>query len=305
MFPKFKKLPMLQCIGETKINFVGMRFVFIAVSLVLIVGSIFVFATQGKDALGIDFAGGQLQEYTFEKPVALEAVRASMRGTGLGDVSIQRFQDQEHTIIIRSAEDTSEQVQQQLGKTFRDNSFEILRIENVGPVVGNMLKQKALWAILWSLLGILVYVTIRFHHFDFAFGGVVALIHDVVIAAGVLLLFGRQLDLLIVTALLTLAGYSINDTIVVYDRIRENMHRLHKAGLKEIINVALNQTLARSLLTSFTTLLVVLSLFMFGGEVLNSFALVLLAGFVVGTYSSIFIATPLVIAFHSAHRKRK
>ena len=183
------------------------------------------------------------------------------------------------------------------------NNFQILRIENVGPVVGRQLKTKAIWAILWSLLGILVYVTFRFRHLDFAIGGIAALIHDVIIATGLLLFFNRQIDLLIVTALLTLAGYSINDTIVVYDRIREMMQKMQKAKLSEVINTAINQTLSRSILTSFTTILVILSLFLYGGEVLNSFALVLLIGIAVGTYSSIFIATPLVIAFRKRSRR--
>jgi preprotein translocase SecF subunit len=169
--------------------------------------------------------------------------------------------------------------------------------------VGRQLQSKAIWAIVWSLIGILIYVAFRFKHLDFALGGVVALIHDVIVATGLLLLYGRQVDLLIITALLTLAGYSINDTIVIYDRIRELMQKMHKAKLTEVINAAINQTLSRTILTSSVTLLVVLSLFFFGGEVLNSFSFVLLVGFIVGSYSTIFIATPLVVAFHGRSQR--
>jgi len=300
---RFKKLPMLQLLKPTNINFTGIKKPFISFSLIMIVISIGMFVMKGRDALGIDFAGGQIQEYSFDKPVAIEDVRFSLKNVGLDDASIQQFKDSTKEIVVRTPLDTSTLVQAQFKNEFSDNDFQILRIENVGPVVGQQLKTKAIWAIIWSLLGILLYVTFRFKHFNFALGGIIAIIHDVIIATGVLLYFNRQIDLLIVTALLTLAGYSINDTIVIYDRIREMMQKMHKSKLSEVINVAINQTLSRSIITSFTTILVILSLFLFGGEVLNSFALVLLVGFVVGTYSSIFIATPLVIAFQSRSRK--
>jgi preprotein translocase subunit SecF len=179
------------------------------------------------------------------------------------------------------------------------------RIEKIGPTVGKELKKKASLAIVYSLLGILVYVAIRFKHFDFAVGGVFALLHDVVLAAGFIVLMGRQIDLLIVTALLTIAGYSINDTIVIYDRVRELMRTRLKVSLKDVINLALNQTLARTILTSFATLLVVISMYFLGGEILNSFALALLFGFVIGCYSTIFIASPIVLACHTFMKPRR
>ncbi|MDD5005924.1 MAG: protein translocase subunit SecD [Candidatus Omnitrophica bacterium] len=293
----FKKLPMLQIFRPTNIDFVGLRNIFIVLSSLMVVFSIYLFIVKGNDAFGIDFAGGQIQEYSFDRPVAIEDLRNKFKEAGLSDASIQQFKDNAKQVIVKTSQDTSALVQGQFKKDFPDNNFQVLRIENVGPVVGRQLKNKAIWAILWSLLGILVYVAFRFKHFDFAVGGIIALIHDVIIATGILLLFNRQIDLLIITALLTLAGYSINDTIVIYDRIREITQKMHKAKLKDIINVAVNQTLSRTVLTSFATLLVVVSLFLFGGEVLNSFALVLLVGFIIGSYSTIFIATPLVFAF--------
>jgi preprotein translocase SecF subunit len=258
---------------------------------------------KGKDALGIDFSGGQIQEYVFNEPVAIEQVRSSLKETGLEGVSIQQFKDNPKAIVVRTAQDTSKVVQGEFRKKFPDNKFEVLRIENVGPIVGRQLRGKALGALLWSLLGILVYVAFRFKHLDFAVGGVVALVHDVIIASGLLLFFGRQFDLLIVTALLTLAGYSINDTIVIYDRIRELMTKMHKSKLIDIVNTAINQTLSRTILTTSATLLVVVPLFLFGGEVLNSFAFVLLVGFIAGTYSTVFIATPIVVTIQRLSRK--
>jgi len=302
-FRKLKRLPMLQFFRPTNINFTSKKTLFLALSLIVVLISLGMFVVKGKDSLGIDFAGGQIQEYAFDEPIAIEDIRVSLRDVGLEDASIQQFKDNSREILVQTPSDTSDLVQEQFKKQFSGNNFQILRIENVGPVVGKQLKTKAIWAILWSLLGILIYVTFRFRHFDFALGGIAALIHDVIIATGLLLFFNRQIDLLIVTALLTLAGYSINDTIVVYDRIREMMLKMHKANIAEVVNAAINQTLARSVITSFTTILVILSLFLFGGEVLNSFALVLLIGFIVGTYSSIFIATPLVVAFHGRKKK--
>jgi len=302
---RFKTMPTLKFLHNPELKWVEKSKIFGGISLLLMCICLFVFFSKGQSALGIDFAGGQLQEYRFQKSIPIEDIRSSLQETELKDVSIQRFKDKKNDIVIRTSADTSKIVQDQFKKKFPDNNFDILRIENVGPIVGNQLKKKALGAIVWSLLGILVYVTIRFKHFDFAFGGVVALVHDVIIAAGLLLFFNGQIDLLIVTALLTLAGYSINDTIVVYDRIRETMRKFHKVSIKEVINIAINQTFVRSILTSFTTILVVMSLFLFGGEVLNSFALVLLIGFLVGTYSSIFIAAPIVVAFHSLNYRRK
>jgi len=296
---KITPFSMLDFMSNTRINFIRQKNVWLVVSSILFIGSLFLVFSKGKDALGIDFSGGQLQEYRFKEPIPIELIRKSLQAAGLQDASILRFKDSATDIVIRTKSDTSQIVQRQFKKDFADNPFEVLRIENVGPVVGRMLMQKAFLAIIWSLIGILIYVAVRFKHFDFAIGGVVALIHDVVISTGALLLINRQIDLLIITALLTLAGYSINDTIVVYDRIRELMRKIHKVSLIEIINTAINQTLARTILTSFTTLLVVIFLFLFGGEVLNSFAFVLLVGFVIGTYSSIFIAAPIVIAFRN------
>lgn len=281
---------------ETAIDFIKKRHFAYAFSLIVLIVGIVSFAQKGKAAYGVEFSGGQLQEYMFNESIKIETLRAALKEAGLADVNIQQVKEEPRQVIIRSSADTAELVEKEFKKAFPQNNFEVLRIEKIGPSVGRELKKKALLAIIYSLLGILIYVAIRFKHVDFAVGGVFALLHDVVLTAGFVVFMNRQLDLLLITALLTIAGYSINDTIVIYDRVRELMRTKFKVGLREIINIALNQTLARTILTSFATLLVVLSMFFLGGEILNSFALALLFGFLIGCYSTIFIASPIVLA---------
>ncbi|MFZ5800977.1 MAG: protein translocase subunit SecD [Candidatus Omnitrophota bacterium] len=292
-----KSLPMLSLIKETKIDFIAKRKIFYAISLAVIIVGMFTWIKKGPAAYGVDFAGGQLQEYKFSKPVSLEALRGALKSSNLADASIQQFKDNPEVVIVRTASDTATEVEKAFTEKLADNKFDILRVENVGPVVGQQLRKRAIMAIVFALGGILVYVGLRFKHFDFAFAGVVALLHDVAVAAGLVVLSGRQIDLLIVTALLTIAGYSINDTIVIYDRVREVTRNARKLTLKEIINLSVNQTLSRTILTSLVTLLVVLSLFLFGGEILNGLSFCLLVGFISGVYSTIFIASPLVLAW--------
>jgi len=296
-----KRLPMLRLIRETKIDFIGKRKIWYAVSTIIIVIGLFAFFTKGKQAYGLDFAGGQLQEYSFSQPIVVESLRGSLKEAGLSDVSIQQFKENPKVVIIRSTEDTSQTVEKVLRDKFSDNKFDILRIEKVGPAVGKELRSKAIKAIIFSLLGILVYVAFRFKHFNFAIAGVIALFHDILVAIGFLALTGRQMDLLIVTALLTIAGYSINDTIVIYDRVRENLRLSRKASLAEIINLSVNQTFSRTILTSAVTLMVVVSLLFFGGEVLNGLAFCLFVGFISGVYSTVYIASPLVLAWQKKH----
>jgi preprotein translocase subunit SecF len=184
-----------------------------------------------------------------------------------------------------------------LKEAFPDQDIQILRIEHVGPVAGKHLKGKAIQAILWSMVGILVYVGFRFKHLNFAVAGIIALIHDVLVALGIMSLTGREIDLLSVTAFLTIAGYSINDTIVIYDRVRENARLMRKMSLYELINLSVNQCMSRTILTTGVTLLVVIAIFFFGGEVLSNFAFALFVGFICGAYSTVYIASPLVLAW--------
>jgi SecD/SecF fusion protein len=292
-----KSLPMLQLIGETKLDFIGKRKFFYAISLIVIILGLSVFFKKGKQAYGIDFAGGQLQEYSFKTAPQLEKVRGILKELNLVDVSIQQFKENPKVLLIRTSEDKSTLLTNKLKEVFPDQDIQILRIEHVGPLAGKNLKKKAFYALIWSMVGILVYVAFRFKHLNFAVAGVIALIHDVLVALGFLVMTGRQIDLLSITAFLTIAGYSINDTIVIYDRVRENGKLLRKKSLYELINLSVNQTLSRTLLTSGVTLLVVLAILFYGGEVLSNFAFTLLVGFISGAYSTVYIASPLVLAW--------
>jgi SecD/SecF fusion protein len=292
-----EKLPMLQLIKQPHLDYIGKRKFFYALSLIVIVIGLVFFFKSGKKAYGIDFAGGQLQEYSFKTEPNVDKIREVTKELGLSDVSIQQFKDNPHAILIRTQVDKSEAMTAKLKAAFPAEDIQILRIERVGPVAGKYLKDKAILALLWSLIGILVYVAIRFKHWNFGAAGVIALFHDVLVALGFLAITGRPIDLLSVTAFLTIAGYSINDTIVIYDRVRENLRLNRKLGLAEVINLSVNQTMSRTLLTSGVTLLVVISFMIFGGEILSNFAFTLFVGFISGVYSTVFIASPLVLAW--------
>jgi SecD/SecF fusion protein len=290
-------LPMLKLIRETRLDFIGKRKIFYAVSLIIIVVGLFFYFKKGKEAYGIDFAGGQLQEYSFKNPPSLDKVRAVLKELDLTDASMQQFRDNPKVLLIRTIEDKNQLITQKLKEVFPGDDIQILRVERVGPIAGKHLKTKATSALIWSLVGILIYVAFRFKHFNFAVAGVIALLHDVLVALGFLVITNRQIDLLSVTAFLTIAGYSINDTIVIYDRVRENSRLAHKLSLYELINLSVNQTLGRTLLTSLVTLLVVIAILFYGGEVLSNFAFTLLVGFIAGVYSTVYIASPLVLAW--------
>ncbi len=290
-------LPMLRLIRETKFDFIGKRKIFYALSLIIIIAGLAFYFKRGREAYGIDFAGGQLQEYSFKTPPSIDQLRQVLKEADLTDASIQQFKENPRVVLIRTSEDKSRILTDRLKQKFPEQDIQILRIERVGPVAGKHLKTKAVYALVWSLVGILIYVAFRFKHFNFAVAGVIALIHDVLVALGFLAVTGRQIDLLSVTAFLTIAGYSINDTIVIYDRVRENARLFRKMSLYELINLSVNQTLGRTILTSGVTLLVVIAIFFYGGEVLSNFAFALLVGFISGVYSTVYIASPLVLAW--------
>lgn len=292
-----KTLPMLSIIKTGKFDFIGKRYFFYALSFIVIMTGLAFFLSRGKAAYGIDFAGGQLQEYSFSQPVELDKIRKIMDELGLQESTLQQFKDNPRVIMIKTSTDKSDAITAKFREGFPGQEVQVLRIEKVGPVAGKHLQTKATKALLWSLAGILVYVAFRFKHLNFAVAGVIALFHDVLVALGFLAITGRQVDLLSVTAFLTIAGYSINDTIVIYDRVRENGRLARKMSLYELINLSVNQTLSRTILTSGVTLLVVISILLYGGEVLNNFAFTLFVGFISGVYSTIYIASPLVLAW--------
>jgi SecD/SecF fusion protein len=301
---RLTSLRMLRLIGETKADFIGKRKLCYLLSFVVVGVGVAAFVMRGNARYGIDFTGGLLQEYRFTEPVDADALRATLSKVGLGDAVIQQFGGPTEWLIRtpaaneRQINDAIARTREALLSDFREfvNPSPV-RLERVGPTVGAILQKKAWLAIAWSLVGILLYVAVRFKHFDFGAAGVIALIHDVVVAGGGLCLLGRQIDFVTVAALMTIAGFSINDTIVIYDRVRENLRLHRKLGLDEAINLSVNETLARTLLTSMTVIFSVLALYCFGGEVLRDFSLCLFMGFISGVYSTVYIASALVITW--------
>jgi len=296
-----KKITMFQLVKQPKINFIGMRRIAYVFSLIIIISGIASFAMRGGANFGIDFTGGALQQFKFKQPVNIEDIRSPLREIGLTDAVIQQFGGNKE-VIIRTDEDASSSIISKFKERFRQGDYELVRVEKVGPAIGEDLRKKALLAFLYSMIGICIYISFRFE-VRFAVAAIVALLHDVLISVGALSLTGRQLSLPVVAALLTIVGYSINDTIVIFDRIREDRRLMRKADYKTIINTSINQTLSRTVITSLTTLLVISALYFLGGEVINDFAFVLMIGVLAGTYSSVFIASPILIDWPASRRR--
>ncbi|MBT3182351.1 MAG: protein translocase subunit SecF [Deltaproteobacteria bacterium] len=283
--------------------FIKYRFWFMAVSIIFVVGSLTVIFTKGFN-YGIDFKGGAKLEYQFVKPVSESEVRTALQNINLGNVQVVRFgekKDNRMSIKVELPKEHAEIggiISKQLEKTFGKGEIKLEQEETVGPKVGEELRKKAWLTILFSWALMLIYIGYRFDFF-FAPGAVLALIHDVVITLGFFALLGKEINLAILAAILTLIGYSINDTIVVFDRIRENSSRISPSTINNVVNESLNSTLSRTIITSLTVLFVVLVLFFKGGGTLHNFAFALIVGAIVGTYSSLFIAAPVYIGSYN------
>jgi SecD/SecF fusion protein len=288
-------LRMRQLFPQTHIDFIGKRKICYAASSLIIIGGLSIFAMRGEGNFGVDFSGGTMQHFMFTNPVKMDDVRNVLKGMGLGNASIQQYGNPRE-VIIRTQDVAVKKISDKFKEVFKDNKYDLLRVETVGPAVGSHLKKSATLAILYGMGGILIYVMFRFN-LKYAAAGVLALFHDVFVAVGALALTHRQFDLTIIAALLTIAGYSINDTVVIYDRIRENLKLVRKGTFLEIVNLSVNQTFGRTILTSLTTMLVTVSLLLFGGEVLSDFAFCLFIGFISGVYSTVYIASPLLITW--------
>lgn len=292
---RVKKISMLHLISSQHVNFLGKGPIAVALSVALILAGATAFVVRGDRNFGVDFKGGDLLTLSSAQPVSVHEVREAIKPLHLDDAPIQQSQQGgKNYITVRSPINTSESIQHQVTQALPNAGFTVERSERVGALVGGELAKTSLWALGIGILGILLYVTMRFE-LSFAVGAIVALLHDVLITVGVFSLLGRELTLTMVGAVLTIAGYSINDTIVVYDRIREGFASGRKGSAEQIMNESINQTLSRTLLTSGVTLIPILCLFFFGGSVLRDFALAIIIGVVVGTYSSIFIASPIVL----------
>ena len=325
-------------------DFIGNRMIAFLISIVMIVVGLGSIVVKGGLIFGVDFVGGTLVEVKFSDAPDIDAIRNAVSQANFAGASIQKL-GEENLVLIRvqlsknaneSGEDEGRKITSALQTAFGENSFEITRVEQIGPQVGGELWQSAQTAMLFMLAGMVLYISWRFeskfalpvaiiaviiialsswesaltiiiilgiiavlaacvyYEYHYAFAAIVALIHDSVITVGALSLTDREITLPIVAAILTIIGYSVNDTIVVFDRIRENLHLMAREKPEDILNTSINQTLSRTLLTSLTTLFVVVVLYVAGGHVINSFAFALLVGITVGTYSSIFVATPIL-----------
>ncbi len=287
---------------DINFDFVGKMKMAFGISMAMIIISLASVVWHGGLNYGIDFAGGTLVQVKFNVPFTIDKIRESFRPLDLQNSIIQQYGPQE--IVVRIAESAADlkglsgKVEETLTRSFGQNAIEMRRVEMVGPKVGKDLTKKALLAIMFSWIGMLIYIAWRFE-FRYAVGGILALVHDTIITIGAFSLLNKEFDLTIVAALLTIIGYSINDTIVVFDRIRENSRKNIKQPLADVINGSINQTLSRTILTSFTVFVVLIALFFFGGPVIHDFAFALIVGVVVGTYSSIFIASPIVLAWEN------
>ncbi len=292
---RVKKISMLHLISSKNVNFLGKGWIAVLCSLALLGAGATAFYIRGDRNFGVDFRGGDLLTLSSSREVPVGQVRDALKPLHLDDAPIQESaQGGKNYVTIRSPINTSEAIERQVVQTLPNAGFKVERAERVGALVGGELAKSSLWALALGIIGILIYVTFRFE-LSFAVGAIVALLHDVLITVGVFSLLGRELTLTMVGAVLTIAGYSINDTIVVYDRIREGLASGRKGSIEQIMNDSINQTLSRTILTSGVTLIPILCLFFFGGSVLRDFALAIIVGVVVGTYSSIFIASPIVL----------
>ncbi len=294
---------------QTHIDFMGKFKTALMLSGLLILAGFVSIAMQGGLKFGIDFEGGTLVQLKFPEVPAIDSIRSGLREIGLADSTIQEFGSPD-TILIRveiadgELKEMGTRIKKALEETKGFTGIIIERVEMVGPKVGKDLRIKAMLSILYAIIGIVIYISWRFE-LQYAIAAIIALIHDVLITMGAFSVLDKEFTLVIVAAFLTIIGYSLNDTIVVFDRIRENTRRRSKESLSDVINTSINQTLSRTLLTSGTTLLVVVALFVLGGEIIHDFSFALLVGVVVGTYSSIFIASVFLLYWESrAHPKR-
>ena len=292
---RVKRMSMLHLISSKNINFLGKGFLACMCSLALLIAGASAFYLRGEKNFGVDFRGGDLITLSSPNTIDVGQVRDALKPLGLADASIQESaQGGKSYITVRTPLNTSDKVEKQIIQAMPGAGFMVEGSERVGALVGGELAKSSLVALGLGILGILIFVTFRFE-LSFAVGAIVALLHDVLMTVGVFALLGHELTLTMVGAVLTIAGYSINDTIVVYDRIREGLASGRRGTIEQIMNESINQTLSRTILTSTVTLIPILCLFLFGGAVLRDFSLAIIIGVVVGTYSSIFIASPIVL----------
>jgi len=284
--------------ADTKIEFVRYRLMAFVLSALLLIGSVGAFISNGLN-FGIDFKGGTLIEISSDIEIDIAQLREQLTGLNIGEVQIQQFGTPSDALIRVSADEAAESAEGGLSavESIRNElqgRFEIRRVEIVGPQVSGELIQTGILAVLAAIVSMLIYIWFRFE-WQFSVGAVLALVHDVVLTIGIFSLLQLDFNLSILAAILTIVGYSMNDTVVVYDRVRENLRKFKKMPLDDLLNVAINETLSRTVMTSVTTLIALIALYTLGGEVIRGFTFAMIWGVVVGTYSSVFVASPLLL----------
>ena len=293
----------MRFLSKTNIDFISKQKLTRLLSIVLIIAGVTSLIMKGGPLLSIDFTGGTVAQVKFEKPLEIRQLRNTLSSYGFKGAEIVEFGSPDEVLIktqfTGANSEISEKLTLALGKTFI-----LRRVESVGPKIGKELQSDALKAIGLALLLILIYITFRFDRY-YALGSVMALIHDVLITLGVFSLLDYEINLSIIAAFLTIVGYSLNDTIVVFDRIRENIPKFMKKTLHDVVNISLNEILNRTVITSLTTMMVVVILFIWGGKVINLFAFALIVGISIGTYSSLFVASPVMAYFEKRSLKSK
>ena len=298
---------MFELIKNVNIDFLGKRKLAGMISGAIILAGLISIVVHGGPLYSIDFEGGSEIQVLFTQPTSVDEVRAVLSDIGYGDATIRGFGSEDEFLIhVKTSTQSEEQVKsiREALASIHDGSYEIRRLETVGPKIGKELRGDMISAILIAMVGIVIYISIRFQ-FMYAIGAIVALAHDVLITLGLFSLLNMEISLTVLAAFLFIVGYSLNDTIVVFDRVRENAKEKRHDNFESVLNISLNQTLNRTIITSLTTLTVVLILLVFGGEVIKPFAFALTVGLVVGTYSSIFIASPVVLAWDENQKKKK
>ena len=283
----------------TSIDFIGLRKLALVVSIVLIVAGVYSLATKGLN-YGIDFSGGTKMELLYQNDVAVTDLRSTLTSNGFSDAVVQHFGSNKDVLIRIPLSDDNQSAEVSSNietalQTASSERFELKSVEFVGPTFGKELFEQGILALIYALIGVMIYVMFRFE-WKYSLGSVAALVHDVLITVGIFSLIGMEFNQPVLAALLAVIGYSLNDTIVVFDRIRENFRKMREVDTKEVMNFSINQTLPRTILTSLTTLLVLFALYVFGGDALKGFSATLIIGVLIGTYSSIFVASPTVLA---------
>ena len=292
---------MIEIIKKTKIDFMGKRNIALTISGILIlIGFVAIIQiSRGTANLGIDFAGGTAVQIKFNETIPLQDIREVLKGGGIADFDLQDLPTENKILIrIKKKDDAlgnlPKKIISVLSQEFSESNIVVDSTTEIGPKVGARLRNDAMWAIVAAIIGILIYITVRFQ-FRFGIGATIATFHDVLAVLSVFFLMGKEINLILVSALLMIAGYSLTDTVVVFDRIRENLKFKGRKSTIEIINMSLNEVLSRTIITSLTTFFAAFALYVFGGEVIHDFAFAIMLGIAIGTYSSMFVASPVVL----------